>query len=1304
MGDASSRSNDLAKPSNAGISNSRPAVGTMRPANAREAANTRNNFDADRPSSTMPRQLNHVIHLQQAITESSIDGASNESSSTQSLSLGRNASGEFKRDSDQKRNSNFQQPQQQPIPWTKETHRISMDHHMPAHSPRTYQPPQPTPTPAAPTKTSDHVSTDRPVSSRVVSPPSLLRSNTAPSNDSNVREPPVYQHPPAYSSPTKTNPGSLTSPTMVHSNTAGLDSAASLGISSTPVLNVRSSSFAIPRSQNDRERSPSRWTLQRNKARESSQSSLGSTGIVFNRMNSTQLSHHTIHYSGIRKITLGDVSIAPRRKSSMFQHQFRGLSVNTAGGHKYGDSGSVNTSVQQVPHVEIQPFPVALDPELTFSMIVSPSTLIFKDPYSESLFLSEFLDLRRPLWRMAGFIGVLSVIPLTIYSVYVSDGVGQGLPEGLIMSFGAILPFLVILLMSFLDGPFVERLADPIAALSILILSVVSISARHRVIEPFMSTYKPAVGIILVSLACSTFFKIRHLFIVPVLAIIVIVHIATILSIPNVDVGNAVISIMSVLVACLASSVHSRFTEYLYRAYFAKVQGLDGSAKRLMEQWRLEAVSKISKHQRGRTQTADGRAELETPLEKAGLVLRDLVLDPSLSFEHARSLDVVLALLASDSLMTPEIRHGANDTVDAEQQAWLYETLRNGSWSKNPTPTRRGTEVVVDVKEDDSNAVPNLPETVRVRPTPTAFLASTQAAASVAVGRRSRGSVPANHPGAKVMDTSDSKSRENSVENFSRSSELGTVQEGTAKQPSLNTTPDMSNRTPPTVPDENAVIISGTLAPVRSESVTENAPRAVSDQSSFDSESSLEDMRSNVALAALLDQVDHWNFELFSLKDLSRSKPLLALGSYLFKRADLFSRLNLNESRAMAFMSEVDKGYREDVPYHNASHAADVLHGVHWLKERCSGVVEPSSLELLALYTAALIHDFDVLENHHLASAFAKLYQPDLDFMTNLVPVDRRYVRNTIIELVLATDLGGQHYPILTTFKNKVGVSGSFDPKNSAEDRLLLFKMCIKCADVGNPTKSWHIYEQWTEKVLQEFFAQGDQEKAMGLPVSPYCDRDIVNIPACQIGFIEFICIPLYEAFDSFVPIPAVLENLTSNRSHWVKLRDEQRPKEEKSNSSPKDEPQQQVTVKKRGSILAPKSPSAQHQIHQQQHPPTQQQSNQQQHQIATPDKYIATKPADIGNKWDILRTSKSVLSLTIFNGRRPSAHPPTSVAGWASTDNKVHGRRASAAPLSAKSSPRSPALGGESVLLHHQQVSSPTLPTIDGILSTTHI
>merc|ERR1711907_651745 len=50
------------------------------------------------------------------------------------------------------------------------------------------------------------------------------------------------------------------------------------------------------------------------------------------------------------------------------------------------------------------------------------------------------------------------------------------------------------------------------------------------------------------------------------------------------------------------------------------------------------------------------------------------------------------------------------------------------------------------------------------------------------------------------------------------------------------------------------------------------------------------------------------------------------------------------------------------------------------------------------------------------------------------------------------------------------------------------------------------------------FFAQGDLEKAAGIPVGFLNDKDKVNIPFAQIGFVEFVIAPMVEAMCKIFP------------------------------------------------------------------------------------------------------------------------------------------------------------------------------------------
>ena len=58
----------------------------------------------------------------------------------------------------------------------------------------------------------------------------------------------------------------------------------------------------------------------------------------------------------------------------------------------------------------------------------------------------------------------------------------------------------------------------------------------------------------------------------------------------------------------------------------------------------------------------------------------------------------------------------------------------------------------------------------------------------------------------------------------------------------------------------------------------------------------------------------------------------------------------------------------------------------------------------------------------------------------------------------------------------------------------------LHCADISHPAKPWEIHKEWTLRLVNEFFRQGDMEKELGRPCSPLCDRNTTRIPESQIG------------------------------------------------------------------------------------------------------------------------------------------------------------------------------------------------------------
>ena len=71
--------------------------------------------------------------------------------------------------------------------------------------------------------------------------------------------------------------------------------------------------------------------------------------------------------------------------------------------------------------------------------------------------------------------------------------------------------------------------------------------------------------------------------------------------------------------------------------------------------------------------------------------------------------------------------------------------------------------------------------------------------------------------------------------------------------------------------------------------------------------------------------------------------------------------------------------------------------------------------------------------------------------------------------MILETDMS-KHFDSLGKFRSKaLSIGGNFSLQDP-EDKLLILKTVIKCADIGHSAKEWDIHYKWLMKVVEEFF------------------------------------------------------------------------------------------------------------------------------------------------------------------------------------------------------------------------------------------
>lgn len=317
------------------------------------------------------------------------------------------------------------------------------------------------------------------------------------------------------------------------------------------------------------------------------------------------------------------------------------------------------------------------------------------------------------------------------------------------------------------------------------------------------------------------------------------------------------------------------------------------------------------------------------------------------------------------------------------------------------------------------------------------------------------------------------------------------------------------------------------------------------------------DKGAEAQVEALLERIEEWDFNIFEIAELTNGHPLFFISSALFNKHDLLHKFNIDEMKFKRFITIMESGYDNKQPYHNSTHASDVLQTLNYFITKGGLSQYVTELDILSALIAAIIHDYEhpglnnayhintqsdlairyndksVLENYHCATAFRLIYEDQNNIFTGLNEAQKKEVRESVVSMVLATDMA-QHFDLLGKFKSKLAGNG-FDPKDR-KDRLLLLQIAIKCADISNPAKSTYLCNTWAARVMEEFFRQGDEERRQSLPISAFMDRTKPAEAKCQLGFIDFIVGPLYEVWVNFLPqMTNLLVLVEQNRAMWKK-------------------------------------------------------------------------------------------------------------------------------------------------------------------------
>ncbi|XP_078492494.1 dual 3',5'-cyclic-AMP and -GMP phosphodiesterase 11-like isoform X1 [Ciona intestinalis] len=276
----------------------------------------------------------------------------------------------------------------------------------------------------------------------------------------------------------------------------------------------------------------------------------------------------------------------------------------------------------------------------------------------------------------------------------------------------------------------------------------------------------------------------------------------------------------------------------------------------------------------------------------------------------------------------------------------------------------------------------------------------------------------------------------------------------------------------------------------------------------------------------------------------------------MFIDLNLVEKFRINHEVLCRWVASVKRNYRP-VSYHNWRHAFNVCQSCFCMIK--TGGLDSifSDYEKLSLLVSCLSHDLDhrgtnnafqakiehplarlystsTMEHHHYNQCLMLLQSEGCEILSHLTSSEYAHVIKLVQHAILSTDLA-IYFKKRNEFFNVVK-SGAADWLENDGHRELLRSLVITGCDIAGITRPWNVQKEIAQLVAEEFFEQGDIEKSKLHQEPP----DMMNrklkhkLPKMQIGFIDSICLPLYEALnDVSTKLQPMLDGCLENRRHW---------------------------------------------------------------------------------------------------------------------------------------------------------------------------
>merc|ERR1719506_1461012 len=287
-----------------------------------------------------------------------------------------------------------------------------------------------------------------------------------------------------------------------------------------------------------------------------------------------------------------------------------------------------------------------------------------------------------------------------------------------------------------------------------------------------------------------------------------------------------------------------------------------------------------------------------------------------------------------------------------------------------------------------------------------------------------------------------------------------------------------------------------------------------------------------------LAEFDLWNFDAMTVHEMIGKIATTVVFCRIVALYDLVQSLSLDAENLCNFAKKVQSSFSPNVRFNGATRSLDMLQAVHYLNVKGLGggwSTYSNDIGSLALFTGALVahccnpgftndflmktrhpralryNDNAIILNYTLAYVSKTLSEKESNFLVQWGSHLVNKFLAMLIDMVLKLDIT-RHFPQLGELSTKLSTDQNF-PNDAPAERASMYAFALRAANLAWCARPVNTFQKWSERHIEELFLQGDLEKQVGVLVSTFCDRDVVQPDKVELAILMIMVTPFLSAF-----------------------------------------------------------------------------------------------------------------------------------------------------------------------------------------------